>query len=430
MAAADELGRRQRRLWRSSAPRPQSALARLNAPCWRCSCGWPCRWRRSCSSRRVAIRWPAAGVVVLIVVHYLVGLVVETCDVRPTRLATARIPPAIASRPRPPAYRAIAVCLDPTKPSRRRSPHTSSMASAILHIKDAYYFEVPRALWKSERRRARNSPSTTCGSIRLPGLGSAAAVRRAGQDRRPRRTCRPRTRCSTSTTPGGTSTPTSPSRSTAFSKKRPARRGSSGNWPWASSTKQQRGEDRSSVGWPAKQGARLLGDAMGRGESRGRGPRRRTRKSRRLAGREDRRVQPPARRQDPHSAALGGKLRNNYEQESGFAISKFMILGAGRRRRLLIAGLQGAGQADQRRPAGARAGSGTCSRRSCCSSATTSPSRRSAHHDADRFVPLLWTIFMFVLWLNLLGMLPWVGAPTASFSVTLALAAGDVRDGA
>jgi F-type H+-transporting ATPase subunit a len=45
------------------------------------------------------------------------------------------------------------------------------------------------------------------------------------------------------------------------------------------------------------------------------------------------------------------------------------------------------------------------------------------HHDADRFVPLLWTIFMFVLGCNLLGMLPWLGAPTASFSVTLALAA-------
>ena len=36
------------------------------------------------------------------------------------------------------------------------------------------------------------------------------------------------------------------------------------------------------------------------------------------------------------------------------------------------------------------------------------------HHDADRFVPLLWTIFMFVLGCNLLGMMPWVGAPTAA----------------
>jgi len=44
------------------------------------------------------------------------------------------------------------------------------------------------------------------------------------------------------------------------------------------------------------------------------------------------------------------------------------------------------------------------------------------HHDGDRFVPLLLTLFVFVLGCNLLGMVPWAGSPTASFSVTLALA--------
>jgi F-type H+-transporting ATPase subunit a len=43
-------------------------------------------------------------------------------------------------------------------------------------------------------------------------------------------------------------------------------------------------------------------------------------------------------------------------------------------------------------------------------------------HDADRFVPLLWTMFFFILLLNLFGMVPWAGSPTASLSVTLALA--------
>ena len=43
-------------------------------------------------------------------------------------------------------------------------------------------------------------------------------------------------------------------------------------------------------------------------------------------------------------------------------------------------------------------------------------------HEGDRFVPLLLTSFFFVLGCNLLGMLPWAGSPTASFSVTLALA--------
>ena len=43
-------------------------------------------------------------------------------------------------------------------------------------------------------------------------------------------------------------------------------------------------------------------------------------------------------------------------------------------------------------------------------------------HDADRFVPLLWTLFFFILGCNLTGLLPWAGSPTASASVTLALA--------
>jgi F-type H+-transporting ATPase subunit a len=43
-------------------------------------------------------------------------------------------------------------------------------------------------------------------------------------------------------------------------------------------------------------------------------------------------------------------------------------------------------------------------------------------HDVDRFAPLVWTVFFFVLGCNLMGLLPWVGSPTASFAVTSALA--------
>lgn len=42
--------------------------------------------------------------------------------------------------------------------------------------------------------------------------------------------------------------------------------------------------------------------------------------------------------------------------------------------------------------------------------------------DADRFVPFLWTMFMFVLGCNLIGMVPWMGSPTGSLAVTGALA--------
>jgi F-type H+-transporting ATPase subunit a len=44
-------------------------------------------------------------------------------------------------------------------------------------------------------------------------------------------------------------------------------------------------------------------------------------------------------------------------------------------------------------------------------------------HDADRFLPFLWTMFFFVLFCNLLGMVPWMGTATSSLSVTGVLAA-------
>ena len=49
--------------------------------------------------------------------------------------------------------------------------------------------------------------------------------------------------------------------------------------------------------------------------------------------------------------------------------------------------------------------------------------RPAIGHGADHYVPLLWTIFFFVLGLNLMGMLPWMGAPTGAFACTVGLAA-------
>ncbi len=50
------------------------------------------------------------------------------------------------------------------------------------------------------------------------------------------------------------------------------------------------------------------------------------------------------------------------------------------------------------------------------------------HHDGDKFLPILWTMFFFVLFCNLFGMLPLLGAPTGAFGVTLALACCTFRD--
>jgi len=43
-------------------------------------------------------------------------------------------------------------------------------------------------------------------------------------------------------------------------------------------------------------------------------------------------------------------------------------------------------------------------------------------HDADRFLPLILTLFFFILFCNLMGLLPWLGSPTASIDVTAPLA--------
>jgi F-type H+-transporting ATPase subunit a len=44
------------------------------------------------------------------------------------------------------------------------------------------------------------------------------------------------------------------------------------------------------------------------------------------------------------------------------------------------------------------------------------------HEDTDKFVPLLWTMFVFILFCNLLGMIPLLGSPTASIWMTIGIA--------
>ncbi len=115
-----------------------------------------------------------------------------------------------------------------------------------------------------------------------------------------------------------------------------------------------------------------------------------------------------------------GQLQNLYEPESGFCISKFMVIELAVALVLLVI---------FRRLAKRLAGGGP-------------PRGRLANlleifllyirdqiarpaigaHDGDKYVPLLWTMFMFILVCNLCGLLPWVGSPTASFSVTTGLA--------
>ncbi len=43
-------------------------------------------------------------------------------------------------------------------------------------------------------------------------------------------------------------------------------------------------------------------------------------------------------------------------------------------------------------------------------------------HDADRFLPLILTLFFFILFCNIMGLVPFLGSPTAAFCVTAPLA--------
>jgi F-type H+-transporting ATPase subunit a len=115
-----------------------------------------------------------------------------------------------------------------------------------------------------------------------------------------------------------------------------------------------------------------------------------------------------------------GKLKNNYERESGFAISKFMILEAVVALILIAIFTILAAKVRNGRPVRGKLWNMFEAFLLFIRDDIARPA--IGHHDADRFVPLLWTIFMFVLGCNLLGMLPWVGAPTGSFSVTFGLA--------
>lgn len=44
------------------------------------------------------------------------------------------------------------------------------------------------------------------------------------------------------------------------------------------------------------------------------------------------------------------------------------------------------------------------------------------HHDADKYMPFLWTIFFFILFGNLCGLIPFLGSPTGALGTTVVLA--------
>ena len=116
-----------------------------------------------------------------------------------------------------------------------------------------------------------------------------------------------------------------------------------------------------------------------------------------------------------------GELKNLYEPASGLCISKFMVI------EVIVALLLGwffIGLANRLRNSNAPRGRFTNMLEAILLFLRDEVARAAiGQKEGDKYVPLLWTIFLFILGLNLMGMIPWVGAPTSAFAVTLGLAA-------
>jgi F-type H+-transporting ATPase subunit a len=113
-------------------------------------------------------------------------------------------------------------------------------------------------------------------------------------------------------------------------------------------------------------------------------------------------------------------LKNLYQKESGFAISKFMILELVAALIVTIIFVRIARKIET--------GSAPKGRWwNLCETFLVFIRDEVARpamggHEADRFMPLLWTMFFFILTCNLLGLVPWAGSPTGAFGVTFGLA--------
>lgn len=114
------------------------------------------------------------------------------------------------------------------------------------------------------------------------------------------------------------------------------------------------------------------------------------------------------------------ELRNAYEKESGFAISRYMIIEVVVALLLLLVFRWLAGKV---KDGDAPRGKIWNLLESFLTFIKTDIVEKGIEpHESPKLMPLFWTMFLFILGCNLMGMLPWVGAPTASFGATAVLA--------
>ncbi|OAI51731.1 hypothetical protein AYO47_06870 [Planctomyces sp. SCGC AG-212-M04] len=136
----------------------------------------------------------------------------------------------------------------------------------------------------------------------------------------------------------------------------------------------------------------------------------------------------PEATKDDWNHALSGKilipqpfatLKNLYEKESGFAISKYMVLEVMAAVLLYFIFKRFADRVSSKEPPKGRFDNAL---ETLVLFVRDGIARKAIHHHPDHFVPILGTLFFFILALNLFGLIPWLGSPTAAFGTTSALA--------
>lgn len=113
-------------------------------------------------------------------------------------------------------------------------------------------------------------------------------------------------------------------------------------------------------------------------------------------------------------------LKNLYDKESGFAISRFMILEVVAGAILVFVFSRVASWMSTGAPPRGKIWNFLEALLLFVRDEVAVPAM--GKHEAERFTPLLWTIFFFVLTCNLFGMIPWLGTPTGVLAVTFGLA--------
>ncbi len=114
------------------------------------------------------------------------------------------------------------------------------------------------------------------------------------------------------------------------------------------------------------------------------------------------------------------ELANLYDKKSGFAISKFMILELFAAAIVAMVFIRIARRISTgERPRGKFWNSSEAILLFVRDEIAVSAMGK---HEAERFTPLLWTMFLFILTCNLLGLIPFLGTPTSAWGATLGLA--------